>query len=150
MHHLRVRPDRNSWAVTGYSAGGFCAQISGFLHPDRSGAALLFGSYDHPIWGAWRPYGQRSAGPTRYDLLTSLRHRSPATDVWMEVSDAGHRFEVRSGAMPTVLRWLSSAEPGFGTYSNPGLQQSHSFRGARSAFITHGKRTVDAVIAGRR
>lgn len=44
LHHLRARPDKESWAVLGFSAGGFCAEVSAFLHPARFGAAMLFGS----------------------------------------------------------------------------------------------------------
>ncbi len=142
IHHLRARPDRTSWATTGYSAGGFCAQVSAFDHPQRFGAAMLFGSYNHPLWGNWRPYGRRTVWPAKYNLATVVRTHPPAVDAWIEVSQsdrfsepearrliravraptsltavylpaAGHRFTVWRSVMPTALAWLARTEPGF-------------------------------------
>jgi len=140
--HLRVRPDRNSWATMGFSAGGYCAEVAAFLHPAQYGAALLFGTYNKPIWGSWRPFGKNSAGPARYDMLAVLRDMPPPIDIWVENSEsdrfssprvrqlvaaahsptsvttvvlkgAGHRFGVWQAAMPSAIDWLARSEPGF-------------------------------------
>lgn len=142
VRHLRVRPDKASWAVMGFSSGGFCAEVSAFLHPQQYGAALLFGSYNNPDWGSWLPFGRRNAWPARYSLLTVVRRQPPPVDVWIEVSEgdrfagppsenlirtahgrmsvtavylagAGHRFDVWQSVMPRALEWLARAEPGF-------------------------------------
>ncbi|MBO1753787.1 esterase family protein [Allobranchiibius sp. CTAmp26] len=142
VRHLRVRPDKASWAVMGFSAGGFCAEVSAFLHPQQYGAALLFGTYNNPDWGNWLPYGRRNAWPARYSMLSVVRRQPPPVDVWVEVSEgdrfagppsenlirathgrmsvtavylaqAGHRFDVWQAVMPRALEWLAHAEPGF-------------------------------------
>lgn len=148
LHHLRARPDRASWAVMGYSAGGFCAQVSAFLHPRVYGAAMLFGSYNRPYWGNWKPYGRAAVWPARYNLLRVAAHRAPAIDIWIEVSGGdrfagpaarqlirtvhaptsltaiylsgvGHRFSVWKSVMPTALAWLGHSEAGFKGHSIP-------------------------------
>ena len=142
VRHLRVRPDKQSWAVMGFSAGGFCAEVSAFLHPQQYGAALLFGTYNQPDWGNYLPFGRHSVWPRRYGVLTLVRLRPPPVDVWIEVSEgdkfaappsemlirdvhapmsvtavylpqAGHRFDVWQAVMPRSLDWLAQAEPGF-------------------------------------
>lgn len=141
-HHLRVQPGRSSWATMGFSAGGFCAEVTGLLHPAQYSAVLLFGTYNRPIWGNWLPYGKKSVSPARYDMLAVLSHRPPPVDVWVEDSEsdrfsapqvlrlvaaahhptsvttvrligAGHRFGVWQAAMPTAIAWLARSEPGF-------------------------------------
>ncbi|MEO8851893.1 MAG: alpha/beta hydrolase-fold protein [Allobranchiibius sp.] len=140
--HLRVRPGASSWATMGFSAGGFCAEVSAFLHPQQFGTALLFGTYNKPIWGDWHPFGKNSATPARYDILSVALRRPPPIDVWVEDSEsdrfsapqvrrlvavvhqptslttvkligAGHRFSVWQAAMPGALAWLARSEPGF-------------------------------------
>ena len=153
VRHLRVRPDKESWAVMGFSAGGFCAEVSAFLHPSQYGAVMLFGTYNNPDWGNWVPYGRRSIWPARYSMLNLVRQNPPAVDVWIEVSEgdlfagppsrrliadahgrmsvtsvylpgAGHRFDVWQAVMPVALEWLGHAEPGF--------------RGSTGNEVTHG------------
>lgn len=140
--HLRVRPDKASWATMGFSAGAFCAEVSAVLHPTQYGAVMIFGGYNHPEWGRWLPFGKSTAWPERYNLLEVLRLQPPPIDVWIEQSEAdvysksesasfihavhaptsvttvqlqgaGHRFGVWQGVMPNALQWLASAEPGF-------------------------------------
>ncbi|NYJ75938.1 alpha/beta hydrolase [Allobranchiibius huperziae] len=142
VRHLRVRPDKESWAVMGFSAGGFCAEVSAFLHPQQYGSVMLFGTYNNPSWGNWTPYGRRSIWPARYSMLNVVRQTPPPVDVWIEVSEgdrfagppsrslinaahgrmsvtsvylpgAGHRFDVWQAVMPVALEWLGHAEPGF-------------------------------------
>lgn len=143
ISHLRVRPDKASWAVMGYSAGGFCAEVTAFLHPQRYGAAMLFGSYNQPVWSNLRPTRVSAVALTRYHLIARLQHQPPPVDVWIEVSTgdrltgpdnaqliravraptsvtavylrgAGHRFNVWASAMPGSLDWLARTLPGFG------------------------------------
>lgn len=142
LKNLRARPDKESWAVMGFSAGGFCAQVSAVHHSDRFGAAMLFGAYNRPHWGNWLPYGSIGTWPSRYNLESVVRRNPPPIDVWIEVSEgdrfsappserlikatrapmsitsvylpqAGHRIEVWKGVMPRALGWLARTEPGF-------------------------------------
>lgn len=151
VRHLRVRPDKESWATLGFSAGGFCAEVSTFLHPQTFGSAMLFGTYDWPDWSNWLPYKRHNAWPARYNMLSVLKDRPPPVDVWVEVSggdrfssppsqalikyahaptsvtavylrDAGHRFSVWQAAMPRALDWLARSEPGF----EPGMNRATS------------------------
>jgi enterochelin esterase-like enzyme len=46
--HLRVRPDRDAWALTGFSAGGYCATNLLLKHPDRYIAAASLSGYTDP------------------------------------------------------------------------------------------------------
>ena len=46
--HLRVRTDRAGWALTGYSAGGFCAINLGLRHPGEYAAAAALTGYAAP------------------------------------------------------------------------------------------------------
>ena len=141
MTHLRARPDRRSWATMGFSAGGFCAEMSAILHPNRYGAAMLFGTYNWPHYSNWRPFG-RLPWPRRYDLISMIRRHAPAIDVWVEISGAdhfsdpptqalvhathapmsttsvllqgaGHRFSVWRQELPTAITWLAHTEPSF-------------------------------------
>ncbi len=165
--HLRVRPDRQSWAVMGYSAGGYCAAMSVFLHPQRFGAAMLFGSYNSPILSNWHPWGSYPKWPARYNLLDTVRHRPPPVDVWIEVSTgdrfsepasaaliravrtptsltavylrgAGHRFDVWASAMPRSLAWLARTLPGFGAHTGVAV----------SSPTLHGPHRFKQVVAG--
>ncbi|MBY8875009.1 esterase [Micromonospora sp. PLK6-60] len=45
---LRVRADRAGWALTGYSAGGYCATNLALRHPDRYAAAASLSGYATP------------------------------------------------------------------------------------------------------
>ncbi|GAB1640322.1 alpha/beta hydrolase [Krasilnikovia sp. MM14-A1259] len=46
--HFGVRADRAGWAVTGFSAGGFCATDLLLRHPDRYAAAASLSGYAAP------------------------------------------------------------------------------------------------------
>lgn len=46
--HLRVRPDRAAWALTGYSAGAFCAMNLVLKHPGEYAAAASLSGYPGP------------------------------------------------------------------------------------------------------
>ncbi|MEU4242099.1 alpha/beta hydrolase-fold protein [Actinoplanes sp. NPDC026619] len=46
--HLRVRRDRAAWALTGYSAGAFCAMNLLLRHPDQYTAAASLSGYADP------------------------------------------------------------------------------------------------------
>ncbi|MFU8853542.1 alpha/beta hydrolase [Micromonospora sp. SL1-18] len=46
--HLRVRTDRASWGLIGYSAGGYCATNLALRHPDRYATAASLSGYANP------------------------------------------------------------------------------------------------------
>jgi enterochelin esterase-like enzyme len=46
--HFRVRTDRAGWALTGYSAGGFCATNLALRHPTQYAAAAALSGYGGP------------------------------------------------------------------------------------------------------
>ena len=46
--HLRIRADRAAWALTGYSAGAFCAMNLALRHPDQYAAAASMSGYPDP------------------------------------------------------------------------------------------------------
>jgi S-formylglutathione hydrolase FrmB len=46
--HLRIRTDRAAWALTGYSAGAFCAMNLLLKHPGQYAAAASLSGYPGP------------------------------------------------------------------------------------------------------
>jgi len=46
--HLRIRTDRAAWALTGYSAGAFCAINLALRHPGQYAAAAGLSGYSSP------------------------------------------------------------------------------------------------------
>lgn len=49
IRDYRVRSDRQSWALMGYSTGGYCAVNLTVRHPDYYAAAISFSGYFYPI-----------------------------------------------------------------------------------------------------
>jgi hypothetical protein len=47
-HDFRAARDRSSWAVMGYSTGGFCALNIAIRHPSQYSVGVSLSGYDHP------------------------------------------------------------------------------------------------------
>lgn len=139
--HFRVATDRASWAVAGYSEGGWCAAMVGMLHPDVFGGDLVFsGTFRPEFTRAYEPFGRTL--PARYDLVMLAHRRPPALAMWVESSKqdgysypptvallkavrpplsvttdllktGGHRDQVWASELPGALRWLGQNLPGF-------------------------------------
>ncbi len=140
--HYRVQAARTSWATFGYSAGGFCAAMTTFLHPAEYGAAIALGGYYAPDWGSWVPYPVGSPGYERYDLIhlaatdpppvalyafaskqDNLAHpstraiaaaaRPPLSVTANTADDGGHRLSTWTPIFGPALTWLGTHVPGF-------------------------------------
>src|SRR3954467_2708785 len=84
---FRVSPERSSWATAGLSAGGWCAAMAALLHPARYGAAMVFGGYFSPSFGAqYKPFPPPSPQGQRYALVGLTKRSPPPVAVWMETS----------------------------------------------------------------
>jgi enterochelin esterase-like enzyme len=140
--NLRAKPDKDSWATMGLSAGGFCSMMATMLHPQTYGAAIELGGYLTPQFDKqYQPFAPASPEWARYDLL-KVAATAPPVHLWLETSetdalsypgnaqlaatvtapltvtadilpDAGHRMSVWVGVMPTALQWLGSTLSGF-------------------------------------
>ncbi len=138
--HFRVRTDRGSWAVAGYSEGGWCAAMLGMHHSRLFSAAVVFSGSFLPDFSRYRPFG--STTPAAYNLAAQARRNPPRLAMWVQSSkqdgysypqtaqflrsvraplsvttellkSGGHRLQLWSGELPTALRWLGSSLPGF-------------------------------------
>ncbi|MFC8504642.1 alpha/beta hydrolase [Pedococcus sp. NPDC057267] len=139
--HFRVATDRASWAVMGYSEGGWCAAMVGMLHPDVFGGDIEFsGTFRPEFTFAYEPFGRFT--PLRYDLVALARHHPPALAMWVQSSkqdrysypptaeflkevrpplsvttdllkSGGHRVQLWESEMPGALQWLGANLPGF-------------------------------------
>jgi enterochelin esterase-like enzyme len=67
---FRVSPDRRSWAVAGYSTGGFCAVNMAVRHADMFTAAASLSGYD-------QPYIDRTTGQLFRDSRTARDDNNP-------------------------------------------------------------------------
>ncbi len=143
LEHFRVRPDRRSWAVAGYSAGGWCAAMIALRHPDLFGAGIVLSGYFRPDFtDAYRPYRPGDPGWERYDLVELAHRAPPPLALWIQTGEpsrfdrvlkeflaavraptsvtlldqpnAGHRIDVWSSDLPAALAWLGAGMPGFG------------------------------------
>jgi S-formylglutathione hydrolase FrmB len=139
--HFHVRRDRASWAVAGYSEGGWCAAMVGLRHPGVFGGDLVFSGSFRPEFGrSYRPFGSRV--PAGYNLVSLARHRPPPVAMWIQSSKrdgysypqtvaflravrpplsvtadllktGGHRVTLWASELPNALRWLAGSLPGF-------------------------------------
>ncbi len=139
--HFRVATTRSSWAVAGFSEGGYCAAMIGMRHPGEFGAAIVLGGYFRPIFSAtFVPVRGAAARP--YDLVALAGHRPPPLAVWVETTKddhlsyqstaqflrsvrppmsatavllktGGHRASVWADQLPRALAWLGTALSGF-------------------------------------
>ena len=139
--HFRVATDRASWAVAGYSEGGWCSAMVGMLHPDVFGGDLVFsGTFRPEFTRAYQPFGRTL--PSRYDLVTLAHRHPPALAMWVQSSKrdgysypptaaflrqvkaplsvttdllktGGHREMLWASELPGALKWLGQNVPGF-------------------------------------
>jgi S-formylglutathione hydrolase FrmB len=139
--HFRVETRRSSWAVAGYSEGGWCAAMVGLRHPDVFGGDIVFsGSFQPEFTRAYRPFG--ATVPARYDLVRLARTAPPPLAMWVQSSKpdgysypqtarflkavraplsvttdllktGGHREPLWAAELPTALTWLAHDVPGF-------------------------------------
>lgn len=141
VHNLRAKAGPSSWLALGASAGGWCAAMSGLLHPDRYGAIASLGGYFKPEFNGWNPFA-KSGVPAQYDLIKRVHDHPTSQDIWLlisgadKVSDtstvefaqqvrspnslttmtyphAGHRVDVWVQALPSVMKWIGKTLPGF-------------------------------------
>lgn len=139
--HFRVRTDRASWALQGYSYGGWCAALLSMRHPAVFGAAMV-------LMGYFRPEFNRgamlltSAQAQAYNLTTMATHHPPPVSMWVMASKAdpyaypatarflkavrspmavtasilpagGHNVSTIEPVLPDMLRWLAATAKGF-------------------------------------
>lgn len=143
VSHLRVQTARTSWAVAGYSFGGWCAAMLGVRHPDVFGAAVVFQGYFRPDFSAgYNPLATGSPAARGYDLVRAAQTDPPPLAMWVLTTKAdglsypttaaflknvrpplsvttvilksgGHRLSVFIPYVPEALTWLGSSLPGF-------------------------------------
>lgn len=141
ISHLRARADVSSWATMGYSAGGWCAAMTGMLHPNRYSAAIVLGAYFRPEFTNWSPF-KAGHTPVHYDLQRLAANTPPKIEMWIQVAvsdptsgptsqrfvdaarppmsvtaftqqDVGHRVGVYMAVLPRALTWLGTTFPSF-------------------------------------
>lgn len=135
-----VKPERESWAALGYSAGGWCASMAAVRHPQTYAAAISLGGYTRPLFSSHYeptpPVGgaydlprlvaatppavalltqfsekDHYAGPTTADFLAAVKPPLSVTE-WA-TPDAGHRVGAWKPMIPDALTWLRQTSPGF-------------------------------------
>lgn len=139
--HFAVDTTRSSWAVAGYSEGGWCAAMLGLRHPSVFSGDIVFSGAFTPEFGRfYRPFGDRV--PAGYDLVRAYRHNHPPLAMWVQASKkdgyaypqtaaflkgvraplsvttdllktGGHREQLWARELPTALTWLGHSLPGF-------------------------------------
>lgn len=139
--HFRVDTKRSSWAVAGYSEGGWCAAMVGLRHPDVFGGDIVFsGSFQPEFTRAYRPFG--ATVPLRYDMIRLAHVSPPPLAMWVQsakpdgysypqtarflkavraplsvttdlLKTGGHREPLWAAELPTALTWLAHNVPGF-------------------------------------
>lgn len=140
VDNFRVRTDRLSWAVAGYSYGGWCSASLAVRHPDVFGAALVFAGYFQPEFGAdYVPKGVALGG---YDLIAAERRSPVPVSIWVITSHedsrsyqstakflkyvksptnvsatvlahGGHANSTWQPYIPNAMSWLGRTLPGF-------------------------------------
>ena len=122
--------------------GGWCAAMGALLHPDRFGAAIVFGGYFSPVFNQQVPGAPGAGFVARYDLVSLVRRHPPPVSIWLQTSQAdtisyqsseaflaaarapmivggvllthaGHRMGIWQMEMPRALVWLGQTESGF-------------------------------------
>lgn len=141
--HLRVAPDRTSWATMGYSAGGWCAAFIGLKNPQLYGAAQSFGGYFKPTFSShYTPLTQQQLDSPDYDLAALASTARPNIAVWSQtargdavtfpshanflahvsaptvatevtIDGSGHGFHQWRPYVVNSLEWLAATLPGF-------------------------------------
>lgn len=141
--HFRVSGERDGWAVTGYSEGGWCAAFIGMHHPDVYGASIVYGGYFRVSFEkSYVPLGAATRTSLPYDLVQLAAKQPPPLAMWVMSSkgdglsypstakflkaaraplsvtsyidrQGGHRFSLWVDATPPSLAWLGATLPGF-------------------------------------
>ena len=138
--HFHVALQRSSWAVMGFSYGGWCAAMLAMHHPSTFGAAMSLMGYFRPEFGP--AYDPLTKGIGSYDLAHLARTAPPPVSLWLMASRAdpqaypqlvaflksvrspmavtsvllrtgGHRMDTIPPVLPEMLTWLRGALPGF-------------------------------------
>ncbi|MBI1759424.1 MAG: esterase [Actinobacteria bacterium] len=123
---FRVLPGR-SYALLGYSTGGFCAANLGLHHPDRYVAAAslsgFFTAGEDP--GTIRLYGHNTAAVHRNSPLWWITHRDPTAPPLYLVASTGDLGAVREER--TLAQAIRRHAPQLPSYAAI-LPGGHSFR----------------------
>jgi S-formylglutathione hydrolase FrmB len=104
---LRVRTDRQGWAMMGSSTGGFCAVKMVMQHPDEYGSAVGLSGYYHALLdnttGAL--YGGSQSLRHQNDILWRLAHLpAPAVSVLATISEQERTY-------PQTVALMKAAKP---------------------------------------
>lgn len=120
--HFRVAPDRLGWATAGYSAGGFCAAFITMHHPDRFGAALVYGGYFRPTFSpGYAPYDEQTLRSSRYDLTRLAATDPPPVALWV-MSSKGDTM-----SYPTTAKLIQNARAPLSVTSLIARSGGHAF-----------------------
>ncbi|MGA5299868.1 alpha/beta hydrolase [Nucisporomicrobium flavum] len=131
--HWRVRTDRAGWALTGYSAGAFCATDLLLRHPTEYAAAASLSGYaspgirigdgtentlHNPAWrlrhlppprvALWLGWAADDRGTRRASTLLARLGRPPLTVTTAAVAHGGHSDAVWHQMEPVAFDWLSA------------------------------------------
>ncbi|WP_129360244.1 MULTISPECIES: alpha/beta hydrolase [Micrococcaceae] len=138
--NFRVSDDPRAWALTGYSAGGWCSAMLSMRHPDLFSSSMIQAGYFEPLYSANQQWN--SHNDPRYDLQKLAAEKRPDTNLyyfssqddtlsWPSVNDfkgkvggptsltldsiksGGHRQEVWVPGMTKGLNWLGRTSPFF-------------------------------------
>jgi enterochelin esterase-like enzyme len=142
MATFRTRPERQSWATIGLSAGGWCAALVTMHHPERFSAGIVLAGYFRPEFSRYVPFRPDSPAGRDDDLVRLASTAPPPVALWLQTSkvdqisyatskeliaaarpplavqstvlaNAGHRFSLWRGLLPQALQWLGHTVPGF-------------------------------------
>jgi len=131
--HLRVRTDRAGWALTGYSAGAYCATNLALRHPGEYAAAASLSGYAEPgiavgdgsehttnnpgwrlrhlpppaeaLWLGWAADDRQSSADSR---RLAAEARAPLSVTTATVAHGGHSYAVWRQMVPPAFDWLSA------------------------------------------
>lgn len=145
--HFRVKLNRASWAIMGYSYGGWCAAAQLVRHPDVYGAGMVFEGYFHPEFvQSFTPFTPGSPQYDAYDLAKVAAAKRPPIAMWVLaakgdknsytsteqflaavkpptsitadiLSSGAHRVSVYRPFVPTAIRWLGASVAAFSASS---------------------------------
>ncbi|MDN5617731.1 alpha/beta hydrolase-fold protein [Rothia sp. HC945] len=138
--NFRVSDDPHAWALTGYSAGGWCSAMLSMRHPDLFASGLVQSGYFEPIYSDNQHWNAQD--DPRYDLEKMASNKPPDTNLhyfsskddtlsWPSlnqfkdkvsrptsltvdsVDTGGHRQDVWEPGMAKSLIWLGRTSPFF-------------------------------------
>lgn len=138
--HFRAGATRQQWSVMGYSAGGYCAPMLAFRHPNTFSAAISIAGYTAPIYTKNPMNGYTFPESEKLDLVWMAKNNPEPVAVWLfstahdhiagtgirALPEAiqpptsltpvllpmgGHRFQVWRPYVPASLSWLATVSP---------------------------------------